>query len=158
MSKLIPLSRNKFSIVDDSDYEWLSAFKWKANPSNKNSNCYAGRNVSIGGRTVGIKMHRLILGARDEDIVDHKNLNGLDNRRENLRIATSQQNAFNHPIRRTNTSGYKGVYLNKSRGKWVAQITLNYKTKNLGYFSTREDAAKVRNEAARIAHGEFYAP
>ena len=86
---------------------------------------------------------------------DHHNRNKRDNRRCNLIPCTQQENIRNSSIRQNNTSGFIGVYLNKSSNKWMAQITINYKTKSLGRFLNKEDAIKARLKAEKQYFGEF---
>jgi formate-dependent nitrite reductase cytochrome c552 subunit len=101
-------------------------------------------------------MHRLIINNNDSKMhTDHKNNNPLDNRRENLRICTNSQNQMNTKVQINNTSGFKGVVWNKIAKKWVAQIKLNNKLKNLGYYINIKDAARAYNAAAIKLHGEF---
>ena len=121
------------------------------------SHGYASLVKYTGKRTAGgwykysrVYLHRFISNAPSDLQVDHINGNRLDNRRENLRLCKNQQNNFNKKAR----SGYKGVHKIRD-GKWCAQITLNYKCKNIGYFSTAEEAALAYNSAARDLHGEF---
>ena len=87
--------------------------------------------------------------------VDHINHNGLDNRKENLRIVTHKQNKFNNPILSTNTSGVTGVSWSKQKNKWRAYITIDNKQKSLGYYFNKEDAIKARKEAEEKYFGEF---
>lgn len=85
--------------------------------------------------------------------VDHINRNKLDNRRENLRLVTPEQNARNKTKSKNNTSGYKGVSLN--RGRWMVTIRVDKKNKNLGRYDDILIAAKVYDNAARTYFGEF---
>lgn len=105
-----------------------------------------------------IEMHRLLLGLpqyRERRVdVDHINGVGLDNRRENLRLATRAQNLANSASRR-GTSDFKGVSHDKQTGRWVAQITIDGRNKKLGRFDTEAQAALAYNIAAREAWGEF---
>lgn len=97
--------------------------------------------------------------AGPREIIDHINGDGLDNRKQNLRICTKSENACNRGIDRDNTSGYKGVcYIsNKTKRvkRWIAQIAINKKHICIGYFHTKEEAAIAYNEAATKYHGEF---
>lgn len=102
------------------------------------------------------RIHRLIMGVTDKDIVvDHINHNGLDNRKSNLRICTSSQNTCNCLTSKNNKSGHKGVYWSKERKKWCAQISINNKTKGLGRYDTIEEAIEAREKAAKEYYGEF---
>jgi hypothetical protein len=106
-------------------------------------------------RFQGVSLARVILGVEEHLVPDHKDGNPLNCQRDNLRIATRQQNSCNQKIRSTNTSGYKGVSWHSRRYKWQAYIMVNYKRVYLGLFGTAEDAAKAYNEKAKELHGEF---
>ena len=144
-----------YAIVDDEDYEVLNAFKWYA--MKHGNTFYAVRAISNGkGRQKTISVHREILKPKKGLLCDHVNHNGLDNRRENLRVCTHQENMYNMQIsRKNNTSGYKGVVFYKPYKKWCAQIRFQNKGKTLGYFSNPRDAARAYNEAALKYHGTF---
>jgi hypothetical protein len=152
----IELTKGKFAIVDPENFEELNAHKWYA--AGCNNNFYA---VRYAGRTNGkkkfISMHRQIMGGTPPGfIVDHKDGDGLNNRKENLRIATSAQNNCN--CRKTfkkTTSKYKGVCYNKQRNKYRADIGHNSHRKFLGHFDNEIDAAKAYDEAAKRLHGDF---
>lgn len=108
-----------------------------------------------------IRLHRIILGRMldreltKDEFVDHINGNGLDNRRENLRLATAGQNKQNSRTPKNNTTGYKGVYTVKGRKGYCSSIMVNRKSIYLGYFKTAEDAYQARCEATKLYHGEF---
>jgi hypothetical protein len=152
----IQLTRGKVAIVDADDFERLSKFKWCAIKSSKGKTWYARRWTARGkGKQAPILMHREILNILITVLLDHKNGNGLDNRKENLRISTCSQNNQNRSKPKNNTSGIKGVYWNKRNKKWMARIQANHKVHYLGYFHELEDAATAYyNEAIRL-HGEF---
>lgn len=84
--------------------------------------------------------------------IDHKNGRGLDNRFKNLREATQKQNLQNYCLRKDSTSGYTGVSWDKSRRKWYSRITIDYKSKFLGYHSTKERAFQAYLEAKKVFH------
>jgi hypothetical protein len=100
-------------------------------------------------------MHRLINGTPEGRDTDHKNCNRLDNRRDNLRVATRAQNHYNKSLGSDNTSGFKGVSWEKRRGKWIASINIDGHRKFLGSFISAEIAYSAYCEAARLGHGEF---
>lgn len=105
-----------------------------------------------------VLLHRLIaekIGLDTKNCIDHINGNKKDCRRCNLRAASYCQNLWNSTKKSTNTSGYKGVSLNKRRNKWSAYITTNGKRKFLGNFNTPELAYQAYCEAANKYHGEF---
>jgi len=101
------------------------------------------------------RLHRMIMGEPDGREVDHKNTDKLDNRRENLRIATNQQNQYNKNKQSNNTSGFKGVCFHKKAQKFVASIKIDGKQKYLGCFATAVGAHEAYKRAAIQHRGEF---
>lgn len=103
--------------------------------------------------------HRLawlyVYGTWPNGEIDHINGNPIDNRIENLREATHQQNMCNQKIRSDNTSGVKGVSHTKRGKPWRAQININGKVVYLGNFSTKEEAIECRKRAENRTHGTF---
>jgi hypothetical protein len=145
----IQLTKGKVAIVDDDMFEYLNQFKWCY------SKGYAIRGIRVNGKAEKICMHRAIINTPVGMDTDHMNMNKLDNRRENLRICNRSENIRNTGLRSTNSSGYKGVTLHKARNKWRARIRVNGKKKSLGYFATKEEAAKAYNAAASFYFREF---
>lgn len=94
-------------------------------------------------------------GSLPEQHIDHIDGNKLNNRIDNLRICTHNQNQYNQGIRATNKSGYKGVSYMKSAKRWQAQICCNKKVTHLGLFIHKEDAAHAYDKAAILIHGDF---
>ena len=106
------------------------------------------------------RVHRLVAIAfipnpENKSDVDHINGNVADNRVESLRWATHRENSFNSSLSSVNSSGFKGVTLDKKSGKWQARITVNGKLKHLGLFANKEDAIKARYEDAVKQFGTF---
>jgi hypothetical protein len=154
MAKEIQLTQGKVAIVDDDLFEYLNQWKWCA--CKISNRFYAIRSYRLNSKKIFIYMHRLITNNNDSKMhTDHKNNNPLDNRIENLRICTNSQNQMNTKVQINNTSGFKGVTWNKIVKKWVAQIKLNNKLINLGYYIDPIDAARAYNAAALKYHGEF---
>lgn len=153
--KEIQLTKGYTAIVDDEDFERINAFKWRVLPSG--DNLYGSRTEQKNKKKSNILMHRLILGITDKSIkIDHKNGNGLDNRKENLRSSTRNQNARNLTRKRSNnTSGYRGVSFEKYSGKWMAYIYVEGKQKKLGRYLDQLDAAKAFDKAAKELFGEY---
>jgi len=151
--RLIPLTRGQSAIVDAADFEWLSQWKWSALYVKKTDSYYAVRTDWNKGKQIFILMHRLIAGTPLGQDTDHRNRKSLDNRRDNLRPVSHQSNTWNQAKRRNNTSGFKGVV--KSRGKWMAQITVNGKHKYLGRFTDIKDAVAAYDAQALLSFGEF---
>lgn len=146
----IPLTQGFVALVDEEDYDRVTAAgKWYAHV--KGPSVYAQRRAPEGGERK-IRLHTFLTGW---PLVDHINLDGLDNRRVNLRPATTAENLRNVGPRRTNTSGFKGVTRGRHGRGWVAQIRFNGQNIRLGTHSTREEAARAYDAAARELHGEF---
>lgn len=154
MAKEIPLTHDQLAIVDDEDYERISAFNWHALIGH--NNWYARRTfrLSPGGTLQTVHMHRVILNAPDGMEVDHRNGNGLDNQKHNLRMATTSQNQANARRRKDNASGFKGVY-QKTPGRWCAAIRENGRHVHIGYFDTPVAAACAYDQRAFEVHGTF---
>jgi len=102
-----------------------------------------------------MRLHSLVMGAKDGQHIDHINRDRLDNRKKNLRFATQQQNTCNSSIRKDNTSGVTGIRYREDRGKWTACINYKGVTYRLGHFSRKEDAVIARKEAEVRFFGEF---
>ncbi len=151
MVKEIPLTQGRFAIVDDEDYEFLMQWKWRYGCDG-----YAVRSLprSTGKRKV-VMMHRLLNNTPDGMETDHRNGNKLDNRRGNLRTASTSQNQANRRPMKHSSSGAKGVFWKKKDQKWCAQICVGRKRQNLGYFSSKSDAALVYNWAAIRHFGQY---
>ena len=157
--RLIPLNKGQWAIVDEKDYERINTWKWYAHWRPTIKGYYAVRhNGYVNGKRPLIQMHNMVLelDRADDREVDHIDpLRTLENRRGNLRFATRGEQMHNQRIRKNNMSGYKGIYLNRSTGKWVAQITVNRKQIYLGLFNTKEEAYAAYCKAALLYHKEF---
>ena len=133
------------ALVNERDWGWLSRHKWYYHKEGQSE--YAQRRS--GCHTV--RMHRVILEAPPGIEVDHRNHNGLDNRRRNLRLATKSQQRANS----RSTSRFKGVSWNRWAGEWQARIQVKGKQIHLGYFKRKQDAAHAYRATARQYFGEF---
>lgn len=156
--KEIPLTQEKFALVDDEDFERLSKYKWYYDKFNGG----AARSVHIPGslnRTKGIKMAHEVL--QTKELHDHIDRNKLNNQKSNLRPCSCAQNQYNRgKIKSKATSKYKGVHFDCARKKWMARIHfINIlgpsRSKYLGRFAIEEDAARAYDEAAKQHFGEF---
>ncbi len=151
MSKLIPLSQGQFATVDDEDFEFLSQWKWLARKCR--NTFYAARYLPRDRGRRAIHMHRVINKTPDDMITDHINGNGLDNRKSNLRNATIAQNAWN--MRPRKDCGQRGIYYDKARSKWVADIQCERRRIRLGRFGTKDEALAAYQTAAKQLFGCF---
>jgi hypothetical protein len=137
MAQYIPLSQGQFAIVDDDDFEKINTYKWCIKKTSHN--LYAKRVFNM--KT--IDMHRFIMNPKIGYVIDHINGDGLDNRKENLRICTHSENMKNIKVRKDNTSGVRGIHWQKKANKWHCQIQYNGKKIYLGLYKDLEDAKRV---------------
>jgi len=160
--KEIPLTQGKVALVDDEDYPVLTNFKW----------CYHEKRVKRAGLGWGyanrrllkgepnfpghIAMHETLLKKPAGFFIDHINGDGIDNRRENLRIVTNRENIRNQTHRRVaKSSKYPGVSRNPARGKlWRTSIVLNGTSRYLGMYDDELEAATVYRVACAVLVGE----
>lgn len=152
--KEINLTQGKIALVDDEDFEYLNQWTWHAEKGR--STFYAKRTDYNSGKAKGVRMHTEILkfhNLHSKTQVDHKNHNGLDNRKENIRPASAGENNMNHNIKQKGSSKYKGVvkHINNNTNSYRAAI----QNKNLGFYENEEDAAIAYDNAARELYGEF---
>ena len=156
--KLIPLTQGYFAQVDDEDYEQLIKLKWsvKIDYRKHGTVCYARHTKVQMGKRVSIYMHRLIMEITDSKIfTDHKNGDGLDNRKINLRKCTNRQNLYNTNAITGSKSQYKGISWSKEKRKWMSKMMINGKNKSIGSFDNELDAAICYDKIAIKIHGEF---
>lgn len=156
MTKKIELTQGLFAVVDDSDYEELTRFRW--HPRRSRGTYYAQRADFSKGRRRTICMHRQITGAQRGEIVDHINGDGLDNRNANLRLCTAQQNAANIQKLAESALSQRGVtpVTEKSGAvRYRAQIALHGVKYALGRYDTIEAAALAYDLASALANREF---
>lgn len=135
-------------LFDLEDYDKIKDYCWFQN----DKGYILATLKKIDGKQKRIRMHNLLIG---EFEIDHRNNNKADNRKLNLRQATASQNTMNRAIRKDNITGCTGVYWNKQKNKWVANIVFGGKQIYLGSFDDFKDAVKTRKEAEEKYFGEF---
>jgi hypothetical protein len=148
-----PKYPNTFALVDDADYERLNQWKWTA--TDNNGTVYPQRNFRVGITRCPIRMHQDIMGIERDCMVDHKDGNGLNNTRDNLRKCTRSQNGMNRCINKNSFSGFKGVTRDNPANKWRARISVKGMQIFLGNYFCVIKAARAYDEAAVKYHGDF---
>jgi hypothetical protein len=168
--KLVALTQNRFAQVDDEDYKYLNQWKWWA--MKRANTTYAGRKgETVNGKKTTIMMHRLLLKITDKNILcDHRDHDGLNNQKHNLRACSNSENLRNKISKTGSSSRFLGVSVYSENIKWIlkngeikngtnkriiAQIRVNNKNFKIGDFKTEEDAARAYDAAAKIHYGEF---
>lgn len=143
MNKTLKLRSKEgtYFLIDYDQKEKVLQYKWRLNPYG-----YVCTNR--------VFLARFIMNAPKELQVDHINGDKLDNRKQNLRLCTMEQNQFNRPKRKSK-SGFRGVYWVERKKKWRAAIKYRGKTIHLGYFHDKKKAAIRYNEEIFKIAGEF---
>ena len=152
---VIPLTQGKVTRISRDD-EHFAQYKWYFNAKRG----YVQRDREKDGKITKSFLHREIVEGiigrplKKNEFIDHINGDKLDNRRENLSQPIDASEYKQRTVSRRNQSGYKGVFYNKKRKKWEAQITKNYHQKTIGRYNTPEEAARAYNDAALKLYGE----
>lgn len=146
MTIRVPLPCGRSFLIDDFDEKYVRHFSWCTI-----SDRYVGRRS---GSQI-IYLHRALLNVGDDIEVDHRDGDGFNNQRDNLRVATRSQQLANARTRSDNTSGFRGVHFDKRRGLFAAEIKVGPKRYRLGRFRDPIEAACAYNAAALKHFGEF---
>jgi len=152
--KEIELTQGQVALIDDEDEALVRSYgKWTAF---KPLNTFYAQTRIPGDHKKLVLMHRLIMGLTDPSIgCDHRDGNGINNQRENLRVATGSQNQGNQRPRKGASSRYKGVSWYRRYHKWEGRIEHQGHSYHLGYLDDEADAARAYDDAARELFGEF---
>lgn len=155
----IPLTQGYEAVIDVADVHLVEGFSWYSQVKRRSDGSiravYAIRSCRACGHMRIIMMHRVVAMTPDGLETDHEDGNTLNNRRANLRHASTAQNQFNRKLQINNTSGVKGVSWDGHRKKWRAMIAVDGKDRILGRFRTIEEAASTYAAASKKLHGEF---
>lgn len=152
--KKIQLTQGKIALVDDCDFEELSKYNWCV--SERYNTSYAKRGFGKPHRT--LLMHRVIMNAKKGQEIDHRDGNGLNNQKENLRFCNHSENLYNQSLQKGKSSQFKGVYWQKENKNWVSRLKINGRNISLGSFENEISAAKAYDYAAIKHFGEYSRP
>lgn len=155
--RLIPLTKDKFAMVDDEDYEKVSQHKWHVFMRKDKKSLYATYTLHDlkNHKDTTIRMHRFIMDASKNTQVDHIDGNGLNNQKNNLRFSTNQLNQANKGKNKNNKSGFKGVSFNNQHKRYISQVMFDGKVIYLGLYVDPIEAAKAHDKKAKELFGEF---
>lgn len=162
----IHLSNGLIAIVDEEDYEKVQGFNWRWHVNRSGRRHHTGRVTASyphRGRTVNLSMHRLILDAKPGTMIDHKDRDQLNNRKENLRFCNRSQNQHNRATDfdrdltqpHTRFKGVSKVTAKKCQRPYYVRLMVDRVTHYLGCYATPEEAARAYDEGAKRLHGEF---
>lgn len=149
--KEIPLTQGKTAFVDDEDFDFLSAYKWHALPHGRT--WYARRNIRVNGKQTPKYLHQFLCPGNKE--VDHRDGDGLNCQKKNLRPATRAQQSANRDKFQNCSSKFKGVYWNKQTQCWRASIRVAGKLRCLGLYVVETEAGLAYDSAALKSFGDF---
>lgn len=147
----IQLTQGKVAVVDMADCDLVAGHKWKA-VCNYGTWYAARHGCKSNGEPHTVYMHRQVIGAKAGEVVDHRDRDGLNNKRSNIRLCTVSQNQMNKDCK-AKSSGYKGVF--KTSTGFIARIVVRGRRVYLGFFKDPADAAKAYEKAAVELHGDF---
>ena len=158
MKKIKLGTKDIYTVVDDQDFELASKYPWYASIRKKDGYIRVVCKKQVNNVKFHYILSRVIMNPPKGLMVDHINGDTLDNRRQNLRLATHQQNCQNRK-KASKVNNYKGVYLCKRSYKlnkpWQALTDYHKKKVHIGMFATEIEAAKAYDERAKDLFGEF---
>lgn len=147
--KLLPLSYDKFTMIDDEDFEYFNQFRWYYDIGN-----YAYRRI----KTKKIWLHRALMKSSKDFVIDHIDGNGLNNQKSNLRICTHQQNIMNRN-KNIGNNKYRGIYTYPyNPNRWCVSLKRRINNKIIRYrgsTTSEESAILLYNQKAKEFYGEF---
>jgi len=143
----------KYLIIDNSDYPTLIHYTWTLQKGKRDT--FYARAFLDTEQKIQVRVHRFLMNPKKHERIDHINLNGLDNRRSNLRIVTNSQNLMNSRKPIVNTTGFKGVTYRKRKKLYCARIVKNGKCVGSVMFRDVLQAAQKYNEMAIHHFGEY---
>lgn len=149
----VPLTQGYEAVIDAADVHLVDRWNWSAKVNPRG--VYAVRVQKSQQKSRSVYIHRLLMSEPTGFQVDHRDANGLNNRRSNLRLASQAQNNCNKRLRNDSTSGLKGVTWHKRAAKWQAKIQAGLICKYLGLFHSAEAAHAAYQAASADLHGEF---
>lgn len=154
MTVVLPLTGGYVALIDDEDAPRVLPFRWS--PSvRKNGDVYVRRNEYRSGKAHAVYLHRFLVEAGSGQLVDHKNLDPLDNRKANLRLTDKAGNGTNRHKQARGSSRFKGVHYYTARSCWCAEVRYRGKRKHVGYFTDEREAARAYDAAATEMQGAF---
>jgi len=139
---IILTNKGKEILVDSEDFDWLNRYKWHLN---EKGYAVCGIYDPVTQKTKKYRMNRMIMGF-PKKFVDHKDRDKLNNRRNNLRLASRTQNGFNSKMFSTSTTGLKWICWDKSRNQYHVSTKINQRKINVGRFDTLEQAKQAVRE------------
>ncbi len=154
--KVIHLTQNKVTWLDNEDFERVNKYKWHANKKTTGV-FYAYRKQWIPEKQkyITIIMHRFIMNCPEDMEIDHIDHNGLNNQKSNLKICSHADNMRNIKVRRTSNSGFRGISWDKKNKKWRITICKEKKFYNRGRFTELEDAVKEHRKSFKEIFGYY---
>lgn len=150
-------NKHLYFFIDKADLDTIAGYSWRVYIGKVNNNYKrVETSITTNNKTTHVMLARFLMGYPKGKFTDHIDCDSLNNRRDNIRLASQSENSRNVPktFKKTH-SKFKGVSWHKRKNKWIATCAVNSKNKFLGYFSNEIDAAKAYDKTAKELHGEF---